>query len=100
MDPKAIAIDTVYQSDVGTAATYRTGSGSEAPVRIREDIDPEVVLEATGGGLRSASHLVRVRVSEVSDPCRGDRVEPPGEVLHVQDRDRLNKYEWLLYVIP
>ena len=99
MNTKQIAIDAVYSSDIGQDAIYETASGNQIAIRAREATDPSIGLEGTGVGIRTVEQRIRVRVSEIADPCKSDRILFGGEIYTIQDREKLNRFEWVLYVV-
>ncbi len=98
-DLEFLVTNGAYTSPLGEPATYTDGNLDETSVIVVPTQAPEISLDASAYGLRDVDVSVRVRVSEVAQPVKGDKVTIYGITYTVDDYDRLNIAEWVLYVI-
>lgn len=91
------AIDACYRVH-GEPATYAPRDAVSISVTVIHDLEP-----SPSGGLESGALqtdvVLTVRVSEVADPKRGDKVTlEDGSCHEVRDREPVNRLEWRLFV--
>ncbi len=98
-DLEFLVTDGAYESALSEPATYVDASKQETAVKVVPDQNPGTLVEATQPGVRGVEIFVRVRVSEVAQPCKGDRLIYHDREHCIDEYDRLNIAEWLLYAI-
>ncbi len=93
-----LVTDGSYTSELSEPATYIDRSKGQKSVLVVPEQVPDINIETSDVGIRGVQISVRVRVSEVAQPCKGDRLIYHDRDHCVDDFDRLNIAEWLLYV--
>lgn len=99
-DLEFLVTDGCYESDLSEPATYVDASKQERAILCIPEQSPDILIESADVGVRGSEETVRVRVSEVAQPCKGDRIRYFNRERCVDEYDRLNIAEWVLYVIP
>lgn len=90
------AVDMAYRIH-GGLATYTPRDGVSMPVTVVHTVEPAESNFETGA--RQVATVLRVRVSEVVEPKRGDKVAlDDGSCHEVRDAVPINRHEWELVV--
>ena len=90
--------DCDYESVLSEPATYIDQSMRETAVLVVPNQLPEVYLQDAQIGVRDVQIAVRVRESELKNVCKNATLILYGNRYCVDDFDRLNIAEWILYV--
>ncbi len=98
-DLEFIVTNGTYESALSEPATYIDGSKRETSVKVVPNQDPGLLVETAEPGVRGVGIVVRVRVSDVAQPCKGDRIIYHDREHCVDEYDRLNIAEWILYAV-
>lgn len=98
MDLEFLITDAAYASDLSEPATYINRSKASKVIQVVPDQIPFINLNTADAGIRGKRTSVRVRKSDIDQPCKGDRVMLYDREHCVDDFDRLNEAEWVLYV--
>ena len=99
MDLEFLVTDAAYISDLSEPCTYVPVAGGSLEVSVVPDQVPDIYLDSAEYGVRGIQKALRVRRSEISQPVKGDELTYLGETHTIDDFDRLNIAEWVLYVI-
>lgn len=92
-DVFANAIDAAYAAN-GEAATYVPRAGASMAVTVVHGMQTAAPLGFESGATQT-DNLLRVRVSEVAEPARGDTLTlADASCVEVRDAERLNRWEW------
>lgn len=95
-DPFSQAADALFASPLARDGFFRPAEGKGNAVRVILP-KPETEADLGVGGLRAPLRIAEVRVSEIADPRKGDRLEVDGavHVIRRAPKDRAGLI-WLL----
>ncbi len=98
MDLEGIVTEANYSTVIAEVAIYQDQSKAEKEVLIVSSQVPDIYLADSDVGVRGIQYAWRVRWSEIKQPCKGDHLIYYDKHFCVDDYDRLNIAEWVLYV--
>ena len=98
MDLEFLVTDAAYVSALSEPAVYVTATGERKDIVMVPDQVPDIMLADADIGVRGVEYAWRVRRSQINQPCKGDVVIYKETHHCIDDFDRLNIAEWVLYV--
>ena len=98
MDLESLVTDADYSTDIAEVAIYQDASKAQKEVLIVSNQVPDIYLSDSDIGVRGVQYAYRVRWSDIRQPCKGDEIVYQGKQFCIDDYDRLNIAEWVLYV--